>query len=77
MVGLKAWADVSPKARALYLRGLRNASELHPVHALGTTGALGGVFPDERVVHFDTDAELGGMFLLSLAFEPAQRGRGR
>jgi hypothetical protein len=66
MVGLGAWSSVLPRARELYRRGLANATTCHPVHALGTTGPLAGVFPDERVIHFSTDTQLAGMFLLAL-----------
>jgi hypothetical protein len=75
MVGLGAWSRHSSRARELYARGLLNATTCHPVHALGTTGPLAGVFPDERAIHFDTDAELAGMFLLALTLDREEAGR--
>ena len=70
LLGLKAWADLDPKARALYQAGLEHATRRHLVHSVGTTGALQATFPEESNVHFDTNAELGGTFLWSMAFDP-------
>jgi hypothetical protein len=69
MVGLRAWAAHSARARELYARGLRNVTERHPVHAIATAGAIAAAFPDERVVQFETDAEVAGMFLLALTLD--------
>jgi hypothetical protein len=74
LVGLAAWAELSPRARELYTRGLEHVVGRHPVQAIGTTGALAGVFSDARVIDFGSDAELGGMFLLAASFEPEPRG---
>jgi hypothetical protein len=76
MVGLKAWADSMPRARSLYEEGLLNATRRHLVHAVGLTGAYYMTFPDEGMVHFGTNAELGGTFLWALTFD-ATRWRGR
>jgi hypothetical protein len=74
MVGLAAWSDLLPLARDKYMLGLKNASGRHPVHAIGTSGVRAGVFPDERVIHYDTSAELGGLFLMALAAGAERRG---
>lgn len=69
LIGLKSWSDLHARARELHARGLRNATERHLIHAVGVAGAYYMVFPDEGMVHFGTNAELGGTFLWALAFD--------
>lgn len=74
--GLKAWSDVSSRARQLYASGLEHATRRHGVHSVGWTGPYRMIFPREGVFDFGADAELGGWFLSALALDPSSlRGR--
>jgi hypothetical protein len=77
LVGLRAWADLHPRAAALYAEGLKSVTERHPVDAIGTTGALDGDRGGARdAVHFGTGAEVGGTFLMAMTFDAARlKGR--
>jgi hypothetical protein len=76
LVGLESWMDVNPHARALYEAGLKNATQRHLIHSVGTTGAYYMAFPDEGLVQFGTNAELGGTFLWAMTFDVGHlRGR--
>jgi hypothetical protein len=70
MLGLRAWSDLHPRARALFERGLLYASERHQVHSLGPAGVYDMVFPDEGRVNFATKADLGGIFLWAMTLSP-------
>jgi hypothetical protein len=76
MVGLRAWADAHPRARALYDAGLRQATGRHPLHAVGATGAYAMALPAEGVLQFDARADVGSMFLWALA-QPGETGVAR
>src|SRR5581483_2915956 len=76
LFGLHAWADRNPRARALYEQGLGYFTERHTIHSLGTTGVYHMAFPDEGLVQFGTNAEVGGTFLLAVTFAP-ERMTGR
>jgi hypothetical protein len=76
MAGLKAWSDLSPRARALYAAGLEHATLRHGVHAIGLSGPYRMIFPREGIADFGADAELGGSFLWAMTLEPSSlRGR--
>ena len=69
MVGLKAWSDLSARARELCEAGLKHATARHVVHSLGIGGPYQMVFPLQGVVDFGTSADLVGTFLWALSFD--------
>jgi hypothetical protein len=66
MRGLAAWADIHPRARELYEAGLKNATERHTIHTVGTTGVYEMGLTADGPADFGTSAELAGMFLWAL-----------
>jgi hypothetical protein len=76
LAGLKAWSDVLPRARQLYLAGLAASTGRHVVHEVGLTGPRQLIAPREGMADFSNDAELSGSFLWATTLEPsALRGR--
>ena len=77
LIGLRAWADLSPRAARLHAEGMKALTERHPVDAIGTTGALdGGGSGGGNLVRFDTGTEVSGTLLLAMTFDAARlKGR--
>jgi hypothetical protein len=70
LAGLKAWSDVSPRARALYADGLEQATRRHGVHGVGVSGPYQMVFPRDGVADFGSSTELVGLFLWATTLNP-------
>jgi hypothetical protein len=76
LAGLKAWSDILPRARRLFLAGLSAATGRHVVHEVGLSGPHRLIAPREGVADFSDEAQLGGSFLWATTLEPSRlRGR--
>ncbi len=76
LAGLKAWSDISPRARMLYANGLEQMTRRHGVHAVGISGPYQMIFRHEGIADFGSSSELGGLLLWAATLNPrALQGR--